>query len=1676
MSQEKTTNKSTTFVPSRQNAVKEKTMATEAVTSFGQIDYAKPMSQEEQALIASQNSNVNTTGSNGATTNTNTAENNGTAANDNATASSEPVSNTGTPGKTATTLPDTGPEKNGPKPVEIDEQILEDLKELLHGKVTADEAIEAYKIVDKLSPEQRELLNKEHPYLMTTMIEELPASFLDERTTGFTKGIDNNKKDGKASGQQKMLDLLKEESTWKDLQLLEMVLSILAQNDDTHAEAKLVIYQLPFDVEDNNITEVLDRYHFNTFGKEEETIDKDEEAGDGKYINKWLFHKGEILDDDIGKRKHMAFHYLGLRKKNSRVEGLKLDEFQEAGGGTLGGMKFVDHEVQETRGSDSQSLVSWLGDKGVRAEDLPFDNPDKLKPGEISYQGDLENGNAHIIAASLPFERIDYVAGDLSVRGKDGAIRNLYMEASWKKPQKEDVDSGTTAIDLKILLREFEITQLRVILEEETYGMGRLFMNDVEVTIHTAMPSVSFKTGGNLIDALTGILSSIGSLSSDIALLAINRFGGTQDEKDNAKNSLARNLGSGFFGNLDVRLSFGGLQISNLVSTEMGYIGEISASNSEVGIKSNNKGEETSENEKLALLESKEELEKIKEKRSKTLLPQKGNVEKRKNKIDELTTEINLKSESISEKEKKVSEKETGKYTVSYGPRLSETSDPEGKDKPTNKLTFSNDHLLSQLVRDALNDTLTKKVPNLLLGDISDIDKIETEGVNFKTEASASEGVQGTVIEIDKVIIPRIDSPFFTYWAGENYIITGDNPVLTGTELRCLYFYYKDNEDSGADEAVVDEIFIPLIDSENMMANDLINKMQVNLKGLKIRDLMVKPTQLMSFIKSLSSDEETSGIEPDEKAFKATFELSSISLPRLHFGEEGDNLYIRSVLSSKPGKGVKLDGIKTTFSLSRDKKINVEHFEVNKVSAANLNVNYNKREYKIRGEAVIEGFNVNDVGWNLKTKSIETGKSVSGGWTNISIPEIWAGISRIKGLTADKLTIGRFLNDEGEDVGVGVELQGLDVDEMMYQEVFKEKKEDEKEKNNKPKLKSLVKSEIEGKSNLQAVKYDNGSYDLSFALPEGSISIPRIYYLGKNGDHIITGKKTPIYIYNPVIKVNISKTKKYKIENLSIDKIALSSGLDARFGDKEFFVPQGQTGEISDIKMHGLEVNKELGIHGELSTGKFDLKKVKIEIGNVAKSHLKATSNLKWDSFSFNGETKGAFHIEVKNANLGLGNTKKKLEDPFMYSNVKYGIEELNCYTDKPVFKAGKIVLDRQTDEQNNLSTTITITDPVLEEIGLEGKYLKDNSPIEFKRLVLSGSTKGNMVIKDEKDKITIKGVDLFTINKGDIILPEKKKPVPTTEPLDEKYPNYTGDFDFMNGANGQIVVELFNKNKFTLPIVKGYIKLEPFLEDLGNLLASKTTGRADWILDDLNDDKYIHEDEFSGTKQEVYGLSTQEWTKTGVYKLINEPNKNGNLIEIETKHSGAGKYTSPTITTEYYAKVSAILETINAENLRKAEYIERLREKGIKPEKKTDWFHYQKETENQINGLINDLEEPMNPKIYIEMDKISNKGLMSFFTGDVKDIDVDITFDQRMVNNRRKMLPIIALKNLSLPHFEMDRKGMVFSGDKIDIRKIDVTQYYMNEKQQEINVENINLIKPKFEIKKTKNEPKEKK
>jgi hypothetical protein len=1648
MSQEKTTNNPTTFVPTRQTAVKEKTMATKPITSLGQIDYARPMSLEEQVLIASQNANTNTPG------------NNGTKENTVATASSETGTSAIATEKTGTTVPDNGSKRNGTEPLEIDEQILEDLKGLLHGKVTADEAIEAYKIVDKLSPKQRELLNKEHPHLMSTMLDELPASFRDERTTGFTKGIDNNKKDGKASGQQKMLDLLKEESTWKDLQLLEMVLSILAQNDDTHAEAKLVIYQLPFEVEDNNIMEILDRYHYNTFGKEEETIDNEEEAGDGKYINKWLFHKGEILDDDIGKRKHMAFHYLGLRKKNSRVEGLKLDEFQEAGGGTLGGMKFADHEVQETSGSDNQSLVSWLGDKGVKAEDLPFDNPDKLKPGEISYQGDLENGNAHIIAASLPFERIDYIAGDLSVRGKDGAIRNLYMEASWKKPKKEDVDSGTTAIDLKILLREFEINQLRVILEEETYGMGRLFMNDVEVTIHTAMPSVSFKTGGNLIDALTGILSSIGSLSSNIALLAINRFGGTQDEKDDAKNSLARNLGSGFFENLDVRLSFGRLQISNLVSTEMGHIGEISASNSEIGIKSNNKGEETNENEKLALLESKEELEKIKEKRSKTLLPLKGNVEKRKNKIDELTTEINLKSESISEKEKKVSEKETGKYTVSYGPRLSETSDPEGKDKPTNKLTFSNDHLLSQLVRDALNDTLTKKVPNLLLGDISDIDKIETEGVNFKTEASAADGVQGTVIKIDKVIIPRIDSPFFTYWAGENYIITGDNPVLTGTELRCLYFYYKDNEDSGADEAIVEEIFIPLIDSENMMANDLINKMQVNLKGLKIRDLMVKPTQLMSFIKSLSSDEETSGIEPDEKAFKATFELSSISLPRLHFGEEGDNLYIRSVLSPKPGKGVKLDGIKTTFSLSRDKKINVEHFEVNKVSAANLDVNYNTKEYKIRGEAVIEEFNINDVSWNLKTKSIETGKSVSGGWTNISIPEIWAGISRIKGLTADKLTIGRFLNDKGEDVGVGVELQGFDVDEMMYQEVFKEKKEDEKEKNNKPKLKSFVKSEIEGKSNLQAVKYDNGSYDLSFALPEGSISIPRIYYLGKNGDHIITGKKTPIYIYNPVIKVNISKTKKYKIENLSVDKIVLSSGLDARFGNKEFFVPQGQTGEISDIKMHGLEVNKELGIHGELSTGKFDLKKVKIEIGNVAKSHLKATSNLKWDSFSFNGETKGAFHMEVKNANLGLGNTKKKLEDPFMYSNVKYGIEELNCYTDKPVFKAGKIVLDRQTDEQNNLSTTITITDPVLEEIGLEGKYLKDNSPIEFKRLVLSGGTKGDMVIKDEKDKITVIGKNRITIKRGTIIL-DKVEGNAESKLKKEEIDN---EFGFLNALKGKAMLRLFDDGIFELPvktfrredgrIESGFIDLNSFITQIGDYLGKKSSGKAKGILEDLS--AGFMTKEYVIGKKEIekieYHILTKEVTTSSVLGLISNVKDN-----VFRTNDG------------YAIRLAAMVDyLINIEKkIEKKDgllaYIEHL---------------YESDVINQMNAWINDNENPMDPRISfngsIDMNSLTKneRGYLSKVGIDkIDNFNIYLTLDTRAKKGLDSKPDIfigdILIKNINQPLKNNNYLGI----EELNIGMIKYMGIFSNTLQiQNIDISGFNLNAEKKKTPQNKN------
>ncbi len=503
-------------------------------------------------------------------------------------------------------------------PEEEYELTLDKLVDLLLGKVSSADAIEAYEIIDNLAKENRSRLKEEHPLLIGNMLGSLPASYLTKSDIGFFEGVSSLRSDKeKPSGVERMFELLKQPPTWEDLELLELVISILGQPDKEEATSESssgnsesyeqknqligektaeFINNLPDETKKIGNTdeypesvkrlEILSKYGFQAqinetsspvISSEDNTeINTKEKWRIGRMILRFVFTK-KIVGSK--KRLQVIPHLAGIRKKGTSFENIRLNEIQKDIGGHIGGMKFSEVDIKKEQ--EENKLEDLLKENGKNINELPFEQTN-VDTGALNYHADLKNGKAYILANTLPFERLDYITEDTSVRGKDGAFRKLFMEATWNPPSKKEKE-GMATLNLKLLLGEIEMTQLRYLDKSETYGIGKLLVNNGVINIQTDLPSATFKNGGQLFMGLSGFLMEASSIIIGISSFITARI----QEKDfgNAGHEFAKTLSEGVYNNLSVNFSFGSLTISNFIGTELGYIDLIQMSETSLRLK-----------------------------------------------------------------------------------------------------------------------------------------------------------------------------------------------------------------------------------------------------------------------------------------------------------------------------------------------------------------------------------------------------------------------------------------------------------------------------------------------------------------------------------------------------------------------------------------------------------------------------------------------------------------------------------------------------------------------------------------------------------------------------------------------------------------------------------------------------------------------------------------------------------------------------------------------------------------------------------------------------------------------------------------------------------------------------------------------------------------------------------
>ncbi len=334
---------------------------------------------------------------------------------------------------------------------------------------------------------------------------------------------------------------------------------------------------------------------------------------------------------------------LGLLGYQVNLEELDLVNAQTSMQGNITGVEF-SREANTT----SKDYIKWLEEKGkmpTEEEKKKGDQPalEKLDAGELSVQlnlGRKEDGFDAFInqvpligypnrgrftdqnsltafASTLPFKSINYLAGDMTVRSEAGFFNHLFAEMTWESATFWDCKESKI-VDVELLLKEVTFNNLRVVLQEETYGIGKLQIKDISLVAKQLMENAGKRLA--LYDNLMAIIQNLPLLAMYVAQTAIYTSIGKEATQKSGE-SLKALLATGPLDFTDLLLQTGAISIEHFYSTSMGAIDHIELESTKLDLKHRQQKENGlvaphDSPEKKSLAENKEKLEKRLEQRA----------------------------------------------------------------------------------------------------------------------------------------------------------------------------------------------------------------------------------------------------------------------------------------------------------------------------------------------------------------------------------------------------------------------------------------------------------------------------------------------------------------------------------------------------------------------------------------------------------------------------------------------------------------------------------------------------------------------------------------------------------------------------------------------------------------------------------------------------------------------------------------------------------------------------------------------------------------------------------------------------------------------------------------------------------------------------------------------------
>lgn len=434
-------------------------------------------------------------------------------------------------------------------------------------------AIFSYHILKSLSQEDRSNFINTYPSEYGKIIGHIPHDYLLLDDFGFAKGINNSAQERDV---EKLLSRLKDPETWegKESSLARLIITVLLQageheqvtntlntiSETVYSDDLPMLQQLGFDKSGTSFSFSGHDQNAFLFEKKYRTATK---VGTGlRFLRRVPFAENTT-------QKGLVPFGAGTGRK-VKLERLQLAKMQQFMGGVVSGIRFSDNDEK----FDVNRINDWYNQLIVNQSEIGLafrtEEAQQLLPGELSLKSHLRDNYFHVYANSLPFEGMNYVGSDSSVRFDNGAFRGMSLSVFLDKwPDKRMKEESKATYEL--LLPELELNNLTYVTLDDTIGIGKILlkglrMNFEKFTGHIPEWGVSFFP-----EVIGSIMEAIQMLMSIMTLFVYDLINdGNQLSRksvEEASQSLISLFKQFFSEDMNMKMTFESLEIENILMT-----------------------------------------------------------------------------------------------------------------------------------------------------------------------------------------------------------------------------------------------------------------------------------------------------------------------------------------------------------------------------------------------------------------------------------------------------------------------------------------------------------------------------------------------------------------------------------------------------------------------------------------------------------------------------------------------------------------------------------------------------------------------------------------------------------------------------------------------------------------------------------------------------------------------------------------------------------------------------------------------------------------------------------------------------------------------------------------------------------------------------------------------------